>query len=263
MALASLVRTISRSPLTGELLAKLDRNSHLHLEGIARVPKGLIASALAGKQQHSLCVVAATLEEAGRWAAQLQEMGWQTVHFYPTSEASPYEPHYSDEMTWGQMQVLAELATLTSTERQLAIVTTQRALQPHLPPLEVFRADCFHLEVGMALDGKTFDRRLVELGYERVSLVEMEGQWGRRGDIVDVFPVAAEFPVRLELFGDELEKMREFDPTTQRSLDKVTQLLLTPTSFGLMIRSHLPEMEETENLSALLGVAFEKPASIL
>lgn len=265
MALASLVRTVIRSPLTAELLAKLDRHPYLYLEGIPRLPKGLMASGLAQKQQHSLCVVTATLEEAGRWAAQLEEMGWQTVHFYPTSEATPYEPHYSDELTWGQMQVLAELASPKAKERQLAIVTTQRALQPHLPPVEVFRGDCFHLEVGRELDAKTLDRRLVELGYERVSSVEVEGQWSRRGDIVDVFPVACELPVRLEWFGDALEKIREFDPSTQRSLDKVAQLLLTPTSFELTIRAHLPQTEaaESDNLSGLLGVAFDRPASIL
>ncbi|RMG05883.1 MAG: transcription-repair coupling factor, partial [Cyanobacteria bacterium J055] len=133
----------------------------------------------------------------------------------------------------------------------------------HLPPPEVFRADCFHLEVGKELDAKNFDRHLVELGYERVSLVETEGQWSRRGDIVDVFPVASEFPVRLEWFGDELEKMREFDPTTQRSLDKIERLVLTPTSFEWTIRANLGEVAAAENWQALLGAAFAKPASIL
>jgi len=79
---------------------------------------------------------------------------------------------------------------------------------------------------------------------KRVPLVEMEGQWSRRGDIVDVFPVSSELPVRLEWFGDELEQIREFDPATQRSttvkersvsgaLDKIDQLILL-----LLLRPH-------------------------
>lgn len=110
MAFSSIVRALGRSPLTAELLSKLQRQQVCRLSGIPRLPKGLVASALAQAEQRPLLVVCATLEEAGRWAAQLEAMGWQTVHFYPTSEASPYEPFDPEtEMTWGQMQVLADL----------------------------------------------------------------------------------------------------------------------------------------------------------
>jgi transcription-repair coupling factor (superfamily II helicase) len=114
---------------------------------------------------------------------------------------------------------------------KIAIVATERSLQPHLPPVEAFKPYCLTLKRGMSQDSKQLDEQLATLGYERVSLVETEGQWSRRGDIVDIFPVAAELPVRLEWFGDELERIREFDPTTQRSLDKIEQLVLTPTDF--------------------------------
>jgi transcription-repair coupling factor (superfamily II helicase) len=87
------------------------------------------------------------------------------------------------------------------------------------------------LAVGRVIEAKKLDLTLARLGYERVALVETEGQWSRRSDIVDIFPVSAELPVRLEFFGDELEKLREFDPATQRSLDSIPNLLLTPTSF--------------------------------
>lgn len=110
MAFSSIVRALARSPLTTELLSKLNRQQDLRLNGISRLPKGLVASALAQHSSRNLFVVCATLEEAGRAYAQLEAMGWQTVHFYPTSEASPYEPFDPEtEMTWGQMQVLADL----------------------------------------------------------------------------------------------------------------------------------------------------------
>src|SRR4028118_1184281 len=113
MAFSSIIRTLGRSPLTTELLSKLERQQSLQLNGIPRLPKGLVASALAKASQRNLFVVSSTLEEASRWAAQLEAMGWETVHFYPTSEASPYEPFDPEsEMTWGQMQVLADLSNL-------------------------------------------------------------------------------------------------------------------------------------------------------
>jgi transcription-repair coupling factor (superfamily II helicase) len=315
MAFSSITRALGRSLLTAELLTKLGQQHYLKLNGISRLPKGLIASTLAQTQQRNLLLVAATLEEAGRWTAQLEAMGWQTVHFYPSSEASPYEPFDPEsEMTWGQLQVLADLvkagrgssaARLERNETEkpasqlssLAIVTTERALQPHLPPVEAFRPYCLTLTKGMELDLEAFSHQLASLGYERVPLVETEGQWSRRGDIVDLFPVAAELPVRLELFGDELDQLREFDPSTQRSLDSVDRLLLTATNFSPMIMRGLgidnlalgagqgnnvhavsPQLaawfstEELEQLQSgqplegmrrFLGLAFDQPASLL
>ncbi|MBD2520836.1 transcription-repair coupling factor, partial [Nostoc sp. FACHB-973] len=112
MSFSSIVRALGRSPLTTEFISKLNRQPELRLNGIPRLPKGLVASALAQTQGRNLFVVCATLEEAGRVYAQLEAMGWQTVHFYPTSEASPYEPFDPEtEMSWGQMQVLADLGT--------------------------------------------------------------------------------------------------------------------------------------------------------
>jgi transcription-repair coupling factor (superfamily II helicase) len=235
MTFSAIVRALGQSPLTRELLTKLNQQQSLYLNGLPRLPKGLVASALAQAAEFNLFVVTATLEEAGRWSAQLEAMGWETIHFYPTSEASPYEPSYSEEMTWGQLQVLADLVvredSTPETKSNIAIVATERALQPHLPPKIAFKPYCLTWTRGMTWDAKTVDQQLAKLGYERVSLVETEGQWSRRGDIIDVFPVAAELPVRLEWFGDELEQIREFDPSTQRSLDKIEQLILTPTSY--------------------------------
>ena len=291
MVFSSIIRTLKRSPLTTELLSKLNRTKHLRLCGVGRLPKGLVASTLAQSEERNLFVVTATLEEAGRWAAQLEAMGWDTVHFYPTSEASPYEPFDPEsEMTWGQMQVLADLVMgnrssvigngdnsdqLPITNYQLpkiAIVATERSLQPHLPPKDAFEPYCVALHRGQSWNLDVFSTRLAQMGYERVPLVETEGQWSRRGDIVDVFPVSAEVPVRLEWFGDELEQIREFDAATQRSLDQIDRLVLTPTDFAPIIREGLKKTnhrdaedaeEEKEGVRRLLGLAFEQPASLL
>ncbi len=298
MAFSSIVRALARSPLTSEFISKLNRQQELRLNGIPRLPKGLVASALAQNSDNNLFVVCATLEEAGRAYAQLEAMGWKNVYFYPTSEASPYEPFDPEtEMTWGQMQVLADLvkiqestvnsqqstvngqqSTVNNQQPKMAIVATTGALQPHLPPPEAFIPFCLTLKKGMEFDLNTFSTKITTLGYERVPLVETEGQWSRRGDIVDIFPVASELPVRLEWFGDEIEQIREFDPATQRSaLDKVDQIILTPTSFAAIVTAKLKNSTELTVLSAesefdteqlegsrrFLGLAFEQPASLL
>ena len=259
MVFSSVIRAISQSPLTTELQQKLHQKNSLKLAGIGRLAKGLIASSLAQSQSQNLCIVCATLEEASRWAIQLEAMGWQAVHFYPTSEASPYEGLSPEsEMVWGQMQVLSAilLQTVETSDTQqknskFALVTTEKALQTHLPPPDVFQDYCLNLRAGISKEIKEIDQTFARLGYERVPLVETEGQWSRRGDIVDIFPVAAELPLRLEWFGDELERLREFDPATQRSLEKIESLILTPTHFSSIIAQTLEETHR--DLSAYLN----------
>ena len=287
MTFSSIVRALGRSPLTSELITKLNRQEDLYLSGIPRLPKGLVTSALARTEGQNLCVVCATLEEAGRWTAQLEAMGWKNVLFYPTSEASPYEPFDPEtEMTWGQMQVLADLVKNKGEQtNQIAIVATVGALQPHLPPRSAFQPFCLTIKPGSEIDLDEFGEQVTKQGYERVALVETEGQWSRRGDIVDVFPVSSELPVRLEWFGDEIEQIREFDPATQRSaLDKVPELVLTPTNFSVIFTEALNNSAEYKVLSAelekdsalstqhssliegsrrFLGLAYDKPASLL
>ena len=110
MPLSSLVRLLQTSALTGELLERSQRADRLLLRGANRAARALVASAMAKRGQQSLLVVVPTLEEAGRWTALLELMGWRSTQLYPTSEGSPYEPFDpTTEITWGQLQVLSEL----------------------------------------------------------------------------------------------------------------------------------------------------------
>ncbi|MFN5696712.1 MAG: transcription-repair coupling factor, partial [Cyanobacteriota bacterium] len=186
----------------------------------------------------------------------------------------------TSEITWGQLQVLSELL---DGPRRVAMVATERALQPHLPPPEALRAQCLSLRKGDTVNLEQLAETLSRLGYERVPTIEQEGSWSRRGDIVDLFPVSAELPVRLEFFGEELEKLREFDPSSQRSLDAIEVVRLTPTGYGPLIadalREAMPEgLEQVlgpealdqlleggtpEGMRRLLGLAWPQPASLL
>jgi len=229
-----------------------------------------------------LLVIVPTLEEAGRWAALLELMGWSSCQLYPTSEASPYEPFDpTSEITWGQLQVLSELVDRPA--GGLAIVATERALQPHLPPPQALRAQCLSLRKGETISLEQLGETLSRLGYERVPTIEQEGSWSRRGDIVDVFPVSSELPVRLEFFGEELDKLREFDPASQRSLDPIEVVRLTPSSYGPLVadalRQEMPDGLELllkpealdqlleggtpEGMRRLMGLAWDEPASLL
>lgn len=288
MPLTALVRQLQQASLTSEVLQRSQRPERLRLSGAGRGARALVSSALAAAAGAPLLVVVPTLEEAGRWAALLELMGWSSAQLYPTSEASPYEPFDpTSEITWGQLQVLSELLDMPGdgdgSSQRLAIVATERALQPHLPPPPALKAQCLSLRKGDTIDLEQLGETLTRLGYERVSAIEQEGSWSRRGDIVDVFPVSAELPVRLEFFGEELEKLREFDPASQRSLDPIEVVRLTPSGYGPLIADALredmpdgldqllsPEALEQlleggtpEGMRRLMGLAWSEPASLL
>ncbi len=284
MPLRSLVTQLQQGALTGELLERSNREHRLLMRGAGRASRALVASAMARRDERPLLVVVPTLEEAGRWTSLLELMGWKSTSLYPTSEGSPYEPFDpTSEIIWGQLQVLSDLLGESAGSASNAIVATERCLQPHLPPPDALKGICRTLQKGDEIDLEQLGETLAQLGYERVSSIDQEGTWSRRGDIVDVFPVSSELPVRLEFFGEELDKLREFDPSTQRSLDPVEQLRLTPTGFGPLIaealRESMPDGVErllgeqaTEQLleggspdgmRRLMGMAWSQPASLL
>jgi transcription-repair coupling factor (superfamily II helicase) len=289
MAFSSVIRALTRSPLTVELETKLQKWRCLSLSGIPRLVKGIVSSCLAQKQDRPLLVVTATIEEAGRWAVQLEAMGWQTVHFYPTSDALPYETYPPEpEIIWAQMQVLTDLISHNNNSasnsannsnedkdnakssgsklnsgNRIAIVVTDRALQPHLPTLSQFQANCLPLSVGMEMRLEVLADRLTQLGYERTSLVETEGQWSRRGDIVDVFPVSSELPLRLDWFGDEIEKIREFDPASQRTMDAIATITLTPTKYDAIFKPQNKAEASEERSQTTQSIHPDSSASIL
>ncbi|ELS33321.1 MULTISPECIES: transcription-repair coupling factor [Pseudanabaena] len=236
MPFSSVIRSLTRSPLTDELENKLMRSHQLTLSGLSRVGKGIVSSTLSQRQESLMLVITSTIEEAGRWSVQLETMGWHIVHYYPTSDMLPYEPYQPEsEVIWGQMQVLADLADWQEQEgekKKMAIVATDRALQKHLPSPQKFNEYCVMLEVGSEIKLRDLATNLTLMGYENTSTVEVEGQWARRGDIIDIFPVSSEMPVRIDWFGDEIERIREFEPTTQRALDSIPSVLLTPITYG-------------------------------
>ena len=283
MPLRSLVTQLQQAALTGELLERTGRRDRLLMRGAGRGSRALVASAMARRQDCPLLVVVPTLEEAGRWTSLLELMGWSSTSLYPTSEGPPrtVRSHQRNHLgaAAGSQRSLGD----QSVTGPGAIVATERCLQPHLPPPDALRDICRTLRKGDEIDLEDLGETLAQLGYERVSSIDQEGTWSRRGDIVDIFPVSSELPVRLEFFGEELDKLREFDPATQRSLDPVEQLRLTPTGFGPLIadalRESMPDGLEQllgeqaaeqlleggtpEGMRRLMGLAWSQPASLL
>ena len=119
------------------------------------------------------------------------------------------------------------LACLLHGERNV-VVTTSQALIYKLPSRACLAAACRVVNLGDEIDPDDIAVVLMEGGYQNVELVEVKGEFARRGDILDVFPLTADTPVRLEFFGDEVDAIRAFDPISQRSTEPLESVTLTP-----------------------------------
>ena len=97
-----------------------------------------------------------------------------------------------------------------------------------VPSRDAVRARSVHLEVGQTVDRDALVETLVTAGYARMSLVEEPGEIAVRGGIVDLFPPHLKRPIRVELLGDEIESIREFDAASQRSQDKLGGVVAPP-----------------------------------
>ena len=134
---------------------------------------------------------------------------------------------------WGEASTRSRLETLSAlafgdTDTQPFVVTSARALMQPTIPFNQFHKNTLQLKRDAVLNIDRLLRTLQGTGYEGVTLVTEPGQFSRRGGVVDVYPVAADLPVRLEFFGDTLDSLRSFDPSTQRTRAKLDSVVITP-----------------------------------
>ncbi|MBE2210297.1 MAG: transcription-repair coupling factor [Xanthomonadaceae bacterium] len=144
---------------------------------------------------------------------------------FPDWETLPYDsfsPH-PDIVS----QRLATLHTLPTRKRGIVVVPVQTLLQ-RLAPVGHVVGGSFDYRVGHRLDLDAEKRRLESAGYRHVPQVLDPGDFSVRGGLLDVYPMGIDTPYRIELFDDEIESIRAFDPETQRSADKVDAVQLLP-----------------------------------
>ncbi len=113
---------------------------------------------------------------------------------------------------------------------QDVVFTTIRALSFKLTPFKILSSACHTYKIGDEVKYDDFIGFLLRSGYREVELVEVKGEFAHRGDIIDIYPLTADAPVRLDFFGDELDEIRVFDPTSQVSILKTNSVDLTPMS---------------------------------
>jgi transcription-repair coupling factor (superfamily II helicase) len=225
------------------------------------VPEAATAFVMAGvarlSDRRPMLVVTPTVRDAERMAHDLATfLGPGQVELFPAWDTLPFERVSPEVATMGQrLRLLWHLGVNDSgvsreqrSDAPAVVVAPVRALLQRLGPVEV-AASPVTVERGARLDLEDLVGRLVTRGYRREYQVEHRGEVSVRGGIVDVFPSTSDLPVRIDLWGDEVDRLTEFDPGDQRSVNDVQIVEL----FGC--REVLPTEEVRERARDLVGEA--------
>lgn len=149
----------------------------------------------------------------------------QQILLFPDREILPYDlfsPH--QDLVSDRLRVLYRLPRMTS---GLVILPVQ-TLMHRLAPVDYVESHSLVMKIGDRLDLTAFSLRLQELGYRRVAQVMEHAEYSIRGGLLDLFPMGSETPLRIELFDDEVDSIRCFDPDTQKSTDSLSSVELLP-----------------------------------
>ncbi len=175
-------------------------------------------------------VIAFSSEEKAKKAYDEYRLFTDGVYLYPARDLLFYHADIKGNVLTDQrMQVLRALTGKEEGE-SVTVITTMDAFLDGLPRPEELSESRIMLSPGDVLDFTKFQERLVSLGYERESQIEGPGQFAVRGGILDIYPLTEELPVRIELWGDEIDSIRSFDVESQRSVENLQEITIYPAS---------------------------------
>jgi transcription-repair coupling factor (superfamily II helicase) len=251
------------------------RKGTVHLAGLRGAARAVVTAQLARAHgQRPLLVLVPTAKAADAFAEDLRaalgegEAGGR-VRAFPRHDTLPYERISPQPFVVAQrMDVLYRWLASPTPARGVAaspepaplVVAPWTALALRVPAREVVRAKSVHLEVGQTLDRDALVEVLVAAGYQRMPLVEERGELAVRGHVLDLFPPQRERPLRVELLGDEVESLREFDPASQRSQATFPYAVAPPPRELLFDRSLV--IERSERLRELAAAQKVPPRTV-
>ena len=244
MNLSGLLQILRNLPSYRQLLA--GHNSEP--QKLYSAARPLVAAGAAIDREGSVLVLTGSAEQAERWMERLQLFMPHTeepspVSLYAEPEALPFE-----RIPWTgrtRQRRLTALAALQQREgHPRIVVASARALMQKTMPAKTFRLALRPLHAGSFVQLDELTGRWAQTGYEPVNVVEEPGTFARRGGIIDIWPPNLSHPVRVDLFGDEVESIRAFDPATQRSERELQRVQIGPGSEALGLAQRVgPDVE--------------------
>ncbi len=258
----SILETAKKDPvflkIAEEIAAPSDR--HINITGMTDSQKAYIAAALAANAETKPVILVP--DELRARTVQ------QDLSAFLDGEVLILRPRELNLADVDASSREAELSRIGVLMRLLSgdfggAVITAGALTNRLMPDAAFRNSVVYLKLGMRVSPEDLAMRLVNIGYERTRNVGGEGEFARRGDIFDVYPIGEDEPVRISFFDEDIDQIKKFDLETQRSTDPLKkigiaparELLVPENKRGEVARSILHEGEEARRTAAENGAS--------
>lgn len=211
----------------GELI-RSNENQTFHLKGLVGSLDAVVASALYQINKQTNLFVMHDKEEAAYFHNDLQNLiGEKEVLLFPTSYKRPYQ---FDETENANILMRAEILNRINNKASTGelIVTYPEALCEKVINKKALSSNTFTAKVGETVDSEFLSQLLLTYDFEKTDFVYEAGQFSVRGGILDVFSYAHDLPFRIELFGNEIESIRSFDPVSQLSEENVKVINIIP-----------------------------------
>jgi transcription-repair coupling factor (superfamily II helicase) len=260
-----LLNKIRELPQYQQLLKQLQASGG-QLPGLG-LPRAARLPVLAALHQDLDRPILLVTDRADHSLSLFDELGfWVKSPRYHFAEPNPL---FYEQAAWGVTTRRERLQTLTALasyhlpfaqkpEIHPIFITSARSLMTRTLPRRDFLRASKKISAGQSVQPDALSRSWVEIGYQRVNTVLEPGQFSKRGGIIDVWAPAEKLPVRLDFFGDEIETIRRFDPASQRTVENLESILITPAR-EFIIRGD-PDMELSEFHIPLLS---QQSASLL
>lgn len=205
------------------------------LFGISESAKSFVLEAIYENTEKTFLILTNSDVEARSIYEDLSLYNIDTYYF-PTRDVVFYNAYaVSGDIRWERLKVIKRMME----PGRKVIVASIDSLAVNYAPKEMFKKYMFKLSVGDSVNIDEIGKKLIECGYERCDLVQNKGQYSIRGGIVDIFPPYSANPFRIELFGDEIDSIRNFNPDTQRSLEKVNEFEIFPAKEIILTRTNI------------------------
>ena len=209
------------------------REGTVNISGIAESRSAAIAGLIATERNGQILMLASSYGKAKRLAEDLSFfVPKNNIYLMPEEERSLFSfDAKSHEALVDRLSVLIPLAQ----SKDVIVVSSIGSALKSIAPRSLFLKHVIDVTPGLEMDLEDVKQRLFQMGYERTGFVEAKGQYSLRGGILDVFPPNQRYPCRVEFFDTEVDSLRLFDPTTQRSVETISEIRIFPAE--LIVRS--------------------------
>jgi len=244
--------------------------SFIQLKGLVGSGVSLVASAVMEQTQGIHVFIMPDKEEAAYFLNDLEQINntKKNVLFFPESYKQPYQVEGTDNAN--VVMRTEALNKIAKYSKFVAVVTYPEALVEKVVTKSTLSKNTFDLKEGQAYNLDDLNNKFIEFGFEKVDYVYEPGQFSVRGGIIDIFSFSNDHPYRVEFFGDDIDSIRSFDPSTQLSVKKHAFITVIPNVQGKIseqsrqsLIEFIPEsatiwIKSMETVSGKLGQEFDK-----